>query len=463
MENFTRKSPFLLSKPWQSIQNVFTGFRGMGIFTIIWGGQVVSTIGSGLTSFALGLWVYQLTGSVTQFALIAFCTVLPRLALSPLAGALVDRWDRRWAMILSDSGAAFSTLVIVGLFLTNRLEVWHIYLMTAISSAFGTFQWPAYTAAITLLVPKRNLGRANGMVQFGQAASEILAPTLAGILVITIQIWGVILIDFATFLFAVLTLLLVRIPKPTPTTAGKKEEGSLLREAAYGWSYLTTRPGLLGLLVFFAVVNFLWGMVGALIMPMILNFTSADVLGMIISIAGIGLLTGSLVMSVWGGPKRRINGVLNFELLSGLCFLLIGLRPAAWLVAIGAFGAHLTIAIVSGSNQAIWQSKVAPHVQGRVFAMQQMIAKSTTPLAYLLAGTLADKVFEPLLAANGLLAGSLGHIMGIGPGRGIGLLFIVMGMMKVIVSLGGYLYPRIYFVEDELPDAIAEEPVPIYQ
>ena len=430
----------------------------MRVFTIVWLGQLVSLVGSGLTSFALGLWVYEHTGSVTQFALIGLFTALPNIVLSPLAGALVDRWDRRWAMILSDTGAGLCTLMVAFLFLTNRIEVWQIYLAAGASAAFGTFQWPAYSAATTLLVPKKHLGRANGMVQFGQAAAEILAPALAGVLVLTTRVQGILLIDFVTFFFAVTTLLLIRFPGPETTTAAQARKDSLWREASYGWRFITARRGLLGLLVFFAVVKFLWGMVGALIAPMILGFTSADVLGAIISIAGGGMLAGSLLMSTWGGPKRRIDGVLHFELLSGLCFLLIGLRPSAWPVALGAFGAHLTIAIIYGSNQAIWQSKVPSNVQGRVFATQQMVAKSTTPLAYLIAGPLADKLFEPLLASDGPLTGSIGQITGVGPGRGIGLLFIVMGILKVAVTLGSYLYPRIRLVEDELPDAIADEP-----
>ena len=433
--------------------------RGMRVFIVVWLGQLVSLIGSGLTSFALGLWVYQHTGSVTQFAFIGLFTVLPSVVLSPLAGALVDRWDRRWVMILSDAGAGLCTLIMAFLFLTNRIEVWQIYLAAGASAAFGTFQWPAYSAATTLLVPKKHLGRANGMVQFGQAAAEILAPALAGVLLLTARIQGILLIDFVTFLFAVTTLLFVRFPRPETIAAAQTRRVSLWREASYGWRFITARRGLLGLLVFFAVVKFLWGMVGALIAPMILGFTSADVLGIIISVAGGGMLVGSLVMSAWGGPKRRIDGVLRFELLSGLCFLLIGLRPSAWPVALGAFGAHLTIAIIYGSNQAIWQSKVPPNVQGRVFAMQQMIAKSTTPLAYLVAGPIADKLFEPLLAFDGPLVGGIGHIIGVGPGRGIGLLFIVMGILKAVASVGGYLYPRIRLVEDELPDVIADEPI----
>jgi MFS family permease len=428
----------------------------MRIFIVVWSGQLVSLVGSGLTSFALGLWVYERTGSVTQFALIGLFTVLPGVVLSPLAGALVDRWDRRWMMILSDTGAGFCTLMMVLLFLTGQVKVWTICLVAGASATFNTLQWPAYSAATSLLVSKHHLGRANGMVQFGRAASEILAPTLAGILVLTIQVEGVLLIDFVTFLFAVTTLLFVRFPKPEITVVGQVGKGSLWREAAYGWTYIAARRGLLGLLVFFAIVNFLWGLVGVSITPMILGFTSADVLGIILSVAGGGMLVGSLAMSAWGGPRRRINGVLLFELLSGLCFLLIGLRPSAWLVAIGAFGAHLTIAVVYGSNQAIWQSQVPPDVQGRVFAAQQMIATSTRPLAYLVAGPLADRLFEPLLAPAGPLTGSMGQIIGVGPGRGIGLLFLIMGVLKVAASLGGYLYSPIRRVEDEFSNVLAD-------
>ena len=423
-------------------------------FTTVWLGQCVSVIGSGLTSFALGVWIFEQTGSATQFALIGLFAVLPRVILSPLAGTIVDRWDRRRAMIVSDAGAGFSTLVLVLLLFANRLEIWHIYLIVGTSAAFSTVQWPAYTAATTSLVSKENLGRANGMIQFGQAAAEILAPALAGILVQTIRLEGVILTDFATFAFATITLLLVRFPKPQRSTTGESESISLKQEITFGWRYISARQGLLGLLVFFAVINFLWGMVGALITPMILGFTTSDMLGAIISIAGAGMLAGSLVMSIWGGLKRRINGVLYFEFLSGICFLLIGLRPSFWLTALGAFGAHVTIAMVYGSNQAIWQSKIAPDVQGRVFATQQMIAKAASPLAYLLAGPLADNVFEPLLAPTGLLAGNIGQIIGFGPGRGIGLLFLAMGIIKMAVTVIGYAHPRIRFVEDELPDAI---------
>ena len=429
-----------------------SNFREMRVFSIIWFGQCVSVIGSGLTQFALGLWVYQQTGSVTRFALIALSSVLPRLLFSPLAGVLADRWDRRRVMIFSDLIAGIGTLVIAYLFFTNQLATWHIYLLTAISAVCNTFQWPAYTSAVTLLVPQAQLGRANGMIQFGQAAAEILTPTLAGVLLVSINMWGILCVDVVTFLFAVGTLIFVRFPKPVGIQKHQSVQSSFFKDAVAGWRYMTDRPGLVGLLLFFAIVNFLWGMVGALIMPMILNFAQPDVLGLIISCAGGGLLTGSVMMSLWGGPKRRIFGVLNFELLSGFCFLLIGLRPSAALVALGAFGAHFTIAIISGSNQAIWQAKVPPEIQGRVFAMQQMVSNSMKPLAFLLAGPLADRLFEPLLAPNGALADSLGQIVGVGTGRGIAVLFLAMGFVKIIVAASAYAHPRIRRIEEELPN-----------
>jgi hypothetical protein len=161
-------------------------------------------------------------------------------------------------------------------------------------------------------------------------------------------------------------------------------------------------------------------------------------------------------MSAWGGPRRRINGVLNFEMLSGFCFMLMGLRPSFWPVAAGAFGAHVTIAIVFGSNQAIWQSKVESHVQGRVFATQQMVARCAAPLAYLLAGPLADRVFNPLLTMDGPLAASLGGVLGTGPGRGIGLIFVLMGAIKIAITLLARSDPHLRHVEDELPEAVPQ-------
>jgi hypothetical protein len=357
-------------------------------------------------------------------------------------------------MILSDSGAALSTLAIVLLLVTGRLETWHIYLGTAVSSTFSAFQWPAYTATTTLLVPKQHLGRASGMTQMGQALAQLISPMLAGILLGIIQLQGIILLDFATFLFALVSLLLVRFPDAKTTAAGEAGKGSLLRSAAYGWTYIIARPGLLGLLIFFSASNFLVGVVEVLTTPLVLSFASPAVLGTILSIGGTGMLVGSLVISTWGGPQRYINNVFCFTLLGGLCILVAGLRPSVPLLAVAAFLFFFGLPIINGSSQVIFQKKVAPDVQGRVFALNGAIAGASLPLAYVVAGPLADQVFEPLMAPNGPLAGSIGQFIGVGPGRGIGLLFIVMGTLTILLTLAAYQYPRLRLVETELPDAI---------
>jgi DHA3 family macrolide efflux protein-like MFS transporter len=427
----------------------------MRTFTIVWFGQLISLVGSGMTSFALSLWVYQQSGSVTQFALINLAAVLPRILISPLAGALVDRWDRRKVMVFSDSLSGLTTLGVALLYLSGRLELGYIYVAVGLSAVFNTFQWPAFMAAMTLLVPKVKLGRANGMLTLNQAAAEIFSPLIAGALILTLELSGILLIDFVTFLFAVTTLLITRFPSPKVSPADKASPGrSVWGESMDGLKFIAARKGLLELVVFTGVIFFLWGMVGALIVPMILGFTTEDVLGLILSIAGLGMLTGGIVMSAWGGPSRKIYGVVGPEMFSGLCFILIGLKPIPGLVATGAFLAHTTIAIVEGSNQAIWQIKVPPEIQGRVFGAQQMVTRGTTPLAYLLAGPLADKIFEPMLTMDGSLADSIGQWVGVGIGRGIGLMFVLMGFIKIGVSAWGFINPHIREIEGNLPDAV---------
>ena len=435
---------------------------GMRTFFIIWSGQLVSTIGSALTGFALGVWIYQETGSVTLFAMNMLAFAVPNLLVSPFAGALVDRWDRRWVMIMSDTGAGLATLAIAILYMTDNLQVWNIILATAVNSAFSTFQWPAYSAVTTLLVPKEQLGRAGGMVQIGEAISNLVAPAAAGALYVTTGLIGVIAIDFATYLFAVLTLLLVRVPSPERSAAGEEGKGSIWKEAIYGWTYISARAGLLGLLFIFAATNFFSSLIMPLITPLILDLTSADMLGYLFSIVGLGMLVGTLVMSAWGGPKRRIHGVLGFLMLSGLFTSLLGVSPLISVLAAAGFLLMLTLPIINGSSQAIWQSKVAPDVQGRVFSVRRMIAWSTMPLAYLIAGPLADNVFNPLLVEGGALADTVGQLIGVGPGRGTGFMFILIGVVTVLVAGGGYLNSHVRNLEDELPDAMPaeDEPVP---
>jgi len=414
-------------------------------FFIVWAGQVVSIFGSNLSGFALGVWLYQRTGSASNFAFVALCTVLPQIVLSPLAGIWIDRYNRRWMMALADSGAAVCTLGLATLFFSGRIQVWHIFALTALSAAFGSIQMPAYSALVASTIHASQLGRANGLLQFGQALADILAPAVAGVLVVTIQVPGVLLIDLSTFCIAILALALVRFPglenaahAPSSDALAKS---SWRQEFWTGWRILRTDRGLLNLLRYQILFAFLWSLFGVLVTPMILGFSGPEGLGTAITIAGIGLLAGSLLMTAWGGPKRRLSGLLFFELLSAAAFCLMGARPNLILVAGAAFLAHWTLAFVSSLAEAIWQSQVQHEVQGRIFALKQTAIKAGTLGAYLLAGLLADRFLEPLLRTDGALASSLGPWFGLGPGRGIAMLFFLIGLLKAVSVVWIYTTP----------------------
>src|SRR5512141_2837154 len=340
---------------------------GTWAFGAVWFGQVISFIGSGLTSFALGVWVLQKTGEITQYALISMFFVLPGVLLGPLAGTLIDRWDRRKTMFISDLGAGLSTLSIAVVYLLGGLQVWYIYLAVFVSGAFGSLRMPSIQAAMTQMIPHKNLGRASGMMEIVQIGQFLIAPAVAGGLMGKIGLTGVIMIDFSSFLFAISVLLFVRIPRAEATAEGRAGSGALLQETAYGWKYIMARPGLAALTLLFALSSFTTEMTVVLFTPLILSFGTTAQLGMTMSLCASGFLVGGLLMSIWGGPRRRIRVVVIFMILLGLFSALIGLRASVGLIIVSGFLSTLCVPILSSSNQVIWQKKVAPDIQGRVF------------------------------------------------------------------------------------------------
>lgn len=433
--------------------------RSFTTFVVIWAGQLVSTLGSGLTGFAVSVWLYETTGSTTLFAINMLAYMIPNIFLAPLIGALVDRYDRRKIMILADTGAGLMSATVAVLFYTGHLQFWHLYLTTFIGSSFSAFQWPAWSAVTTLLVPKKHLGRASGMVQIGEAISGLFAPAIGGVLFVTIGFGGVLAIDFATFLFAVGSLLLIRVPQPEQSTVGKEAQGSLWQEGLFGIRYVLdpTRRGLLGLLLYFAAWNLFWGVGNVVLIPMVLDIADPDLVGYLSSIAGIGMLIGTLIMSAWGGPKRRELGMAVLGGAGALGIIVAGLTDNLYVITGGMFWFMLGSPIFGGLSQTIWQSKVEPDLQGRVFTARRMVAWSTTPIAYLAAGPLADAVFKPAMAEGGALAPILGPIFGVGAARGSGVLISLMGLLVVISSVVIYLYPPFRRLDAEIPDAILDE------
>ncbi len=426
--------------------------QSMRTFVAVWAGQFVSLVGTSLTGFALSIWVYQETGSVTKLSFVLLASQAPQILFTPIAGALVDRWDRRWAMILADTGAGIGTLAIALLLFTDNLEIWHLYVALGFSGIFQSFQWPAYSAATTLLVSKEQYGRAAGMVQMAEAVGQVIAPAVAGALLVFGGLETVIFIDVVSFLAAVATLLVVRFPQPEKSEAGAAAKGSLLSEARFGWTYIKQRHGLLALLVYFSSVNLIFGFFGVLVFPLILGFADEVAMGNTFTAAGVGMVIGSLVMSTWGGPKRRVYGVLGGDVVLGIALILFGIRPSLVPVVIGGVIGFFVIPIANGSSQALWQAKVEPDIQGRVFAVRRVLAQIAGPVAMLMAGPLADRVFEPLLQEDGALADTVGSVIGVGPGRGIAFLFIILGGLSIVFTLIAFMYPRLRNLEDEIPD-----------
>jgi DHA3 family macrolide efflux protein-like MFS transporter len=429
-----------------------TGERSMRTFFVVWAGQLVSLVGTNLTGFALAVFVYLDTGSVTQLSFVLLASQVPQLIMTPLAGALVDRWDRRWAMILSDTGAGVATLIIAALIATDSLQVWHLYPLLAFASVFQAFQWPAYSAATTLLVPKEQYGRAAGLVQLAEALGQVIAPVVAGAVLALAGLSAVIFIDVVTFVFAVGTLLVVRFPQPERSAAGEEGAGSLWDEVRFGFTYLRRRRGLLVLLVYFAGLNLTLGATGVAFFPLVLGFASEAAAGAVVSIASVGMVVGSLAMSAWGGPIPRIRGVFIGAVVLGLGLAAAGLRPSFALVAFGGFVAFSVLPMANGSSQAIWQAKVEPDVQGRVFAVRRLVAQATGPVAILLVGPFIDGVLGPAMAVDGSLAGSFGQVIGTGAGRGAALMLTILGLATVALTVVAYLYRPLREVEEDLPD-----------
>jgi hypothetical protein len=299
------------------------------------------------------------------------------------------------------------------------------------------------------------------MMSLAESGSGIFAPLLAGAVLGVIGLGGVLFIDIATFVFAIAALVAIHVPQSPVTQEGIQGRGNLLQEAAYGFRYILARPSLLGLQIIFLLGNFFASLSYGVLAPMILARTGNNELayGSVSSAGAAGGLVGGLVMSAWGGPKRRVHGVLaGWALASLLDGVLMGLGRGVpvWIVA--SFLGALFVPIINGSNQAIWQAKVAPDVQGRVFSIRRMIAWFVNPLALLIAGPLADFVLEPSMRTGGSLTGTFGWLVGTGPGAGIALMFIFSGLVTLLVGLGGYAVPAIREAETRLPDHDALEP-----
>jgi MFS family permease len=430
----------------------------MRAFLIFWFGQLVSLLGTNMSRFALTIWAWEITGQATALALVAVFAFAPTVIVSPIAGAMVDRLPRKLMMMLSDAAAGLASLIILLLYLSGNLQIWHLFVAGAFTGAFESFQFPAFSAAITTMVPKEQYGRANGLLSLAESTAMIAAPVFAGLLLAIIGIGGVLFIDVLTCVFAVGVLVFITVPAPKRTTDveadGTVAKSTFWQEMTYGFRYIWARPSLLGLQMTFLASNFLGGIGMILVNPMVLARTGNNELALatVQSAFGIGGVAGGLLLSAWGGPKRRVHGVLLSFIWLSLFQMWIGTGQTLWVWAAASFLMMLAFPVVNGSNQAIWQAKVPPDVQGRVFGARRVFAQISGPLGMVIAGPLADFVFEPAMQADGAFSDSLGWLFGIGPGAGMGVVISLSGLIAVAIGIVGYTIPAIYHAETLLLD-----------
>ncbi|MBN1979138.1 MAG: MFS transporter [Anaerolineae bacterium] len=406
-------------------------------FFTIWTGQQLSWVGSAVAGFALVWWLTETTGSATMLAIGTLLTMLPGIALGPFAGALVDRWNRRLVMLVADSVVALFSAWLAVLFWTGAIQIWHVYVIMFVRSVGGAFHWPAMTASTTLMVPKDHLGRVAGLNQTIGGAVNIISPPLGALLLSILPLHGIMAIDVLTAAFAIAPLFFVHIPQPERISTQEAQSKSTLRaDMREGLRYVIDWPGLLGICLLATLLNFTMAPAMSLMPLLITDHFGGGVLrlGWMNSAWGVGLVLGGLLLSAWGGFKRRIVTVLIGIIGLGVGALVVGLTPAtAFPLALGAFffGAVMN-ALCNGSAFAVLQQVVAPEMQGRVFALVMTVCNMATPISLLIAGPLADAV-------------------------GVRALYVAGGIAQVILGIGGFLIPAIMSLESNNGNGHAAE------
>lgn len=425
--------------------------QGLRTFYIIILTQTLSLMGSRISGLALGIYVFQDTGNATPLALVALFSTIPFLLMNNIAGWMADRYDRRYVMALADSGQAVATLLLLFSFLSGSFELWHLYALTALGALFGAFQGPAFSASVTMLVPDAERDRANTIRQLTGPIAGIFAPALAGLIYAAGGVIAAILVDLLTFSVAMVVILMVRIPRPERSAESLAAEGSLRREMLLGLRYLWQRRPLLLVVIYAALLNFLLNGTGVLLTPYLLGRTGSEaMLGFLLGATNIGPLLGGVLFGWRGVSGPRMHAILWGLLLCGAALALSGLAQHPLTLFASIFLIMLPLPMINSLFMSILQAKVAPDVQGRVFSVMEQSMMLLTPVAFLLAGPLADQVFEPLVQTPtwDLFA----PFLGAGVGAGMGLMFVVGGVVLVLITLGAFTLREVREMDTLLPD-----------
>jgi amino acid adenylation domain-containing protein len=426
----------------------------MSRFLAVMLAQLLSITGSTLTEFALPLWIYLQTGSLARFGLVAILGLIPGMAVAPLAGALVDRHDRRKVMVAGDIGAAASEAALLILALTSTLHIWQVYLLISVLSVALTFQRLAYLSAIPQIVPKRYLGHANGMVQTATGVAQFIAPLIGVGLLAAVGLRGVLSLDVASYAIAISVVLAIRFPA---AMAGQRRE-SLVSEIAQGIRFTLAQPGFRAMTLFVTALNLCISPMFVLGSPLVLSFTSLPSVAAVAAAAGIGAVAGGLAMSIWGGPSvRRMRGARIVLVVLAAFGALTGLRPSLLVVGAGMFGVSFCLTMTNGIFLTIIQAKVPRRLQGRVIALITTMAAVSLPFGFGVVAPFAPRLLDRLASSGGAL-GAVGRAVG-GSGHhlGVGLTYVVCALALAVVLLAASRVRPLARFDADVPDATPDD------
>lgn len=417
-------------------------------FLMIWAGEFISSVGSGITAFALGVYVYQATGAATSVALITLCAFLPPVLLGPLAGVLADRFDRRALMIAGDLSSTLGLAFILVCLRLGDAALWQIYIGVTFSAIFVSLLEPAYKATVTDLLTEAQFAKASGLVQLAGAAKYLVSPAIAGFMLMAADIQTVLAIDIATFLIASLVIFIVKEQMNTKKRAAQAE--SLAMELREGWNAIASNRGVFLLTMILSIMTFYVGFLQTLFTPMLLSFTDAATLGSVLSVCATGMVCSSLLisvfphslLSVFSGTllgvfdrKHRYMRMMTYGIcLTGFFFSLIGLTAEVHWITVAGFLFFFALPFINTSADVLIRTNIPHEAQGRAWGFVGILSQLGYAAAYALSGVLADEVFNPFLTENGLLASTIGQWIGTGQCRGIGLLFILSGALMMAMA-----------------------------
>jgi DHA3 family macrolide efflux protein-like MFS transporter len=367
--------------------------RWLPLFFTIWGGQVFSLLGSRIVQFALVWWLTKTTGSAVVLTTATIAALIPGVALGPFIGPLIDRWNRRHVMIVADSLIALATALLAALFALGIAEAWHIYVIMFARSVGGAFHWPAMQASTTLMVPGKHYSRIAGLNQSLQGAASLVGPAIGALLIEILPMQGVLAVDVLTAAIAVLPLLFIAIPQPKSVARAMP---SFRQDFVEGFRFLTAWPGLIGVALIASFLNFLLAPAGSLIPLLVTKHFGGGAyhLAGLQMASGVGVIAGGLILTAWGGFKRRMATAMFGVIFLGVGAIVLGLAPAS-LFALAIFAVLLTglmQPIANGSIMAALQASTPPDMQGRLFSLLGSAAGAMMPLGLFLAGQLADRL-----------------------------------------------------------------------